>query len=55
MASNSLSDMTSEPNDASDSLSDDVIAEGDEHIRQITGVPQPSMKSLENTEAFGFP
>ena len=32
-----------------DPLSDDVIAEGDEHIRQITGGPQ----AFENPEAFG--
>ena len=33
---------------------DDVdIAEGDEHIRQITGDPQASKMSLENPEAFG--
>ena len=36
-----------------DPLSDDVIAEGDEHIRQITGGPQASMMSFENPEAFG--
>ena len=36
-----------------DPLNDDVIAEGDEHIRQITGGPQASMVSLENPEAFG--
>ena len=36
-----------------DPLSDDVIAEGDEHIRQITGGPQASMMLFENQEAFG--
>ena len=44
---------TSEPNDASDPFSNDVIAEGDEHIRLITSVPQASMMSLEKPEAFG--
>ena len=36
-----------------DLLSDDVIAESDEHIRQITGGPQASMMTFENPEAFG--
>ena len=36
-----------------DPLSDDIIAEGDEHIRQITGGPQASMMTFENPEAFG--
>ena len=31
----------------------DVIAEGDERIRQITGGPQASMMTFENPEAFG--
>jgi hypothetical protein len=44
---------TRNPNDTNDSLNDDIIAEGDEHIRQITGGPQASMVSLENAEAFG--
>ena len=35
-----------------DPLSDNVIAEGDEHIRQNTGDPQASMMSLENPEVF---
>ena len=39
--------------DDDDPLSDDVIAQSDEHIRQITGGPQASMMSLENPEAFG--
>ena len=30
-----------------DPLSDEVIAEGDEHIWQITGGPQASMMTLE--------
>ena len=29
-----------------------TVAEGDEHIRQITGAPQGSMMSVENPEAF---
>ena len=33
-------------------LDDETIAEGDKHIRQITGGPQASMMSLENPEAF---
>ena len=43
---------TTDPNDTDDPLNDDIIAEGDEHIRQITGGPQASMMSLENPEAF---
>ena len=43
---------TSEPNDVRDPLNDDIIAEGDEHIRQITGGPQTSMMSLENPKSF---
>ena len=31
---------TTDPNDTDDPLNDDIIAEGDEHIRQITGGPQ---------------
>ena len=31
-----------------DPLSDDIIAEGDEHIRQITGDPRASMMTFEN-------
>ena len=34
-----------------DSLNDVTIEEGDEHTRQITGGPQESMLSVENTEA----
>ena len=44
---------STDANSDSDPLSDDVIAEGDEHIRQITGGPMASMMSLENPETFG--
>ena len=47
----SRSDNTGNTNDL---FSDDVIAEGDEHIRQITGGPQKSMMSFENPEALNF-
>ena len=49
-SSETTTDNTSSTNDP---LSDDVIAEGDEHIRQITGGALASMMSLENPEAFG--
>ena len=39
--------------DTNDPLSDDVIAEGDEHITQITGGPQASMMTFENPETLG--
>ena len=42
----------STPRSSDDPLNDDVIAEGDKHIEQITGGPQASMMSLENPEAF---
>ena len=33
-------------------LDDATVAEGDEHRRQISGVPQASMKFVENPESF---
>ena len=39
-------------NSTDDPLNDDVIAEGDEHITQITGGPMASMMSVENPDAF---
>ena len=44
---------TNHKDNTDDPLDNETIAEGDEHIRQITGGPQASMMSLENPEAFG--
>ena len=48
-----LDNSTTDSTGNNDPLGDEVIAEGDEHIRQITGGPQASMMTLENPEAFG--
>ena len=52
--SSNVENTTANPtDDTDDPLSDEKIAEGDEHIRQITGGLQASMMSLENPEALG--
>ena len=35
-----------------DTLDDNIVEEGDEHTKQITGGPQASMLSVENPEAL---
>ena len=50
---NNVDNSSTSHENTDDPLDDETIAEGDEHIRQITGGPQASMMSLENPEAFG--
>ena len=43
---------TTDTNSDSDPLNDNIIADRDENLRQITGGPMASMMSLENPETF---